>query len=104
MLRASEEKLKLGMEFFMNTIKFEKTLLVHRPTILMLSMEDRVIPRYRVLQILKSKRLLKREPSFINVLSLTDEEFLDKFISRFADDAEELLVAYKGHTLQEVDE
>lgn len=104
LLRASEEKLKLGMEFFMNTMKFEKTLLVHRPTILMLSMEDRVIPRYRVLQILKSKRLLKREPSFINVLSLTDEEFLDKFISRFADDAEELLVAYKGHSLQEVDE
>ena len=104
LLRASEEKLKLGMEFYMNTIKFERTLLVHRPTILMNSIKDRVIPRYRVLQILKSKRLLKKEPSFFKVLDLTDGEFLDKFISRFPDDAEELLVGYKGHILQEVDE
>ncbi|KAH7565810.1 hypothetical protein JRO89_XS08G0020400 [Xanthoceras sorbifolium] len=53
----------------------------------------------KVMQILKSKRLLKKEPSFVSVLKLCEEEFLDKYVARFTDDAQELLVAYKGHLL-----
>ncbi|XP_020535589.1 uncharacterized protein LOC105635700 [Jatropha curcas] len=97
--RTSEEKLKLGIDFFLNTVKFKKEVLVYTPTLLLHSMENRVIPRYKVLEILKSKKLLKKDPSFMNVLHLTDEEFLERFISRFPNEAEELLVAYKGHTL-----
>lgn len=99
LLRNSEEKLKIAVEFFLNDVKFERSILVRRPICLMLSMEKRVIPRYRVLQVMKSKRLLKKEPSFVTVLSLPEEEFLEKFISRFRDDVEELLVAYKRHLL-----
>jgi mTERF domain-containing protein len=62
-------------------------------------LEARVIPRYMVLEILKSKRLLKREPSFIHTLNISEEKFLAKFIAKFRDHAEELLVAYKGHLL-----
>ncbi|KAL5767243.1 hypothetical protein ACOSQ2_014026 [Xanthoceras sorbifolium] len=97
--RVSEKKLKLGFEFFLNKAELSKEVLVRAPWCLMLSIEERVIPRYEVLQILKSKRLLKKEPSFISVLNFTEEEFLEKFVSRFRDDAEELLVAYKGHLL-----
>lgn len=99
LLRASEEKLKLGIEFFMNTIKLERSVLIRLPSCLMFSMEERVIPRYRVLQIMKSKRLLKKEPSFLHMLNLTEEVFLTKFIVKFSDHTEELLVAYKGHLL-----
>ncbi|GMP26259.1 hypothetical protein CsSME_00002778 [Camellia sinensis var. sinensis] len=104
LLRTSEDKLRVGIEFFLNDIKFERSVLVHRPNCLMHSMEERVIPRYRVLQVMKSKGLLKKMPSLIHVLSLTEEEFLAKFISKFRDDAEELLVAYKGHLLDSSEE
>lgn len=97
--RTSEEKLKFGLEFFLNTINLEKATLIYQPSCLMHNMEDRVIPRYRVLEIIKSKRLLKKQPSFLQVLRLREDEFLDKFISRFPGNAEELLVAYKGHLL-----
>ncbi|KAL6959263.1 hypothetical protein U1Q18_039404 [Sarracenia purpurea var. burkii] len=97
LLRVSEEKLKFGIEFFLNDSKFERSVLVRRPTCFMHSLEERVIPRYRVLQVVKSKRLLKKEPSFINVLHMSDDKFCEKFISRFRDDAEELLMAYKGN-------
>lgn len=80
----------------MNTVKLEKTTLVHRPTMLMFSLHDRVIPRFRVLQILRSKQLLKKEPNFNSVLCLNGEEFVDKFILKYADNVEELLVAYRG--------
>ncbi|KAA8546885.1 hypothetical protein F0562_003314 [Nyssa sinensis] len=104
LLRTSEVKLKLGIEFFMKYIKFEKSVLVHRPSCLMHSMEKRVIPRYRVLQLIKVKRLLKKEPSFISVLILPEDEFLEKFISRFRDNAEELLVTYRGDILDSSEE
>lgn len=104
LLRSSEEKFKLGLEFYLNTVKFERTVLLHNPTILMHNMQDRVIPRYRVLQILKSKRLFKKEPSFLKVITMTEGKFLDGFILSFPDDAEALSVSYKGHTLQEVEE
>ncbi|CAK9169574.1 unnamed protein product [Ilex paraguariensis] len=99
LLRTSEEKLKLGIQFFMNNMKFDKTVLVRNPTCLMHSMKERVIPRYRVLQIIASNRLLKKQPSFITLLMLPEVEFLEKFISRFIDDAEQLLMAYNGHVL-----
>ncbi|CAL5365508.1 unnamed protein product [Camellia sinensis] len=104
LFRTSEDKLRVGIEFFLNDIKFERSVLVHRPNCLMHSMEERVIPRYRVLQVMKSKGLLKKMPSLIHVLNLTEEEFLAKFISKFRDDAEELLVAYKGHLLDSSEE
>ncbi|KAI9196994.1 hypothetical protein LWI28_028864 [Acer negundo] len=98
--RVSEKKLKSGLDFFLNKAEFGKEMLIRAPWCLMLNIEERVIPRYEVLQILKLKRLLKKEPSFINVLNFPEEQFLEKFVGRFRDDVEELFVAYKGHLLE----
>ncbi|KAL5751743.1 hypothetical protein ACOSQ2_022250 [Xanthoceras sorbifolium] len=97
--RASEKKLKLGMEFFLNKVELEKEVLIRVPWCLMLSLEERVIPRYNVMQILRSKRLLKKDLRFISVLNISEKKFLEKFVEKFTDDAEELLEAYKGHLL-----
>jgi len=96
LFECSEGKLKLGIEFFLYDVKLERSALVSRPTCLMYSMGERVVPRYRVLQVMKCKRLLKKVPSLPNVLNLSEEKFVEKFISPFRDAAEELLVAYKG--------
>ncbi|XP_052192078.1 transcription termination factor MTERF9, chloroplastic-like [Diospyros lotus] len=98
-LKASEAKLKFGIEFFLNDAKVERSTLVRRPICLICSMEKRVKPRYRVLQVLKLKRLLKKELSVVNVLEMSEAEFLEKFISPYGDDAEELLATYKGNLL-----
>jgi len=100
LFRTSEEKLKVGMEFFLHTVMLPKSVLFHHPTILMFSMEDRVFPRYKVFQLLKSKNLCKKLPSYVGVLFLSEEMFLDKYILQFREHAEELLVAYKGHYLE----
>ncbi|KAE9449914.1 hypothetical protein C3L33_18187, partial [Rhododendron williamsianum] len=99
LLGASEGKLKFGMEFFLYDVKLERSALVSWPTCLMYCMRERVLPRYRVLQVMKCKTLLKKEPTLLSVLDLSEEKFLEKYISRFRDDAEELLVAYKGDPL-----
>ncbi|KAL8195751.1 hypothetical protein R6Q57_025504 [Mikania cordata] len=99
LLRVSESKLKSGIDFFLNTVKFEKQVLVRRPTCLMLSLDERVIPRYKVLNILMSKKVLKKMPRFLSVLWLPEDEFLVKFISKNSNYAEELLLAYKSGNL-----
>ena len=71
MLRASKEKLKVGIEFFLNTAEFKKSVLIQSPSLLMLGMEKRVIPRYMVFQVLKLKKLFEKEPSFYKMVRFT---------------------------------
>ncbi|KAJ7960990.1 Transcription termination factor family protein [Quillaja saponaria] len=99
LLRTSEEKLKFGIEFYLHTARLQKRVFVNRPQDLMYSMEERVVPRYRVSQVIISKKLLKKKPSFDYMFSLTEVKFLENFILRFGDAAEELMGAYQGHYL-----
>ncbi|KEH20640.1 transcription termination factor family protein [Medicago truncatula] len=100
LLRSSEKKLKVGIEFFLHTVMLPKSTLVSQPAILMYSMEDRVFPRFRVYQLLKSQNLCQKLPSFVTVLSFSEDMFLDRFISRCKEKAEALVIAYKGHCLE----
>ncbi|CAN1123996.1 hypothetical protein LINPERPRIM_LOCUS3515 [Linum perenne] len=97
LLRCSDEKLKFGIDFYLNTMKLTKDMIVRSPALLMYSMTERVIPRYRVLEIMESKALLNKRPSFCTVVSLTNETFVDKFVFRSVDYAEELLMVFNGH-------
>lgn len=99
LFRVSEKKLKFGLDFFLNVAKVKKSGLVSKPVCLMFSMEKRVVPRYKVLQVIKVKKLLKKESNFCNVVYFSNAEFMRKFILRFTDDVDQLLLAYKGHSL-----
>lgn len=99
LFRNSEEKITFGLEFFLETAKLKKSTLVKNPTLFAFSMKDRVIPRYQVYQLIKSKKLMKKDPSFYYVMCLNEDHFLEKYVSRFTENAEELLKAYEGHRL-----
>ncbi|KAL5555885.1 hypothetical protein UlMin_038121 [Ulmus minor] len=95
LLRTSEKKLKTGIDFFLNTAKFRKSMLIYAPWCLMLSIENRVVPRFKVFEVLKLKKLFKKEPSFYSMVVCSEDEFLAKYILKFGDDVEELMAAYK---------
>ncbi|KAG8373318.1 hypothetical protein BUALT_Bualt11G0011500 [Buddleja alternifolia] len=100
LFKSSEEKLRGGIEFFLHTLKLDKSVLVGSPAFLTFSLEKRMIPRYKIFEMIKSRNLLEKEPSFLGVLILPNEKFVEKYILRFADDAKDLLVAYDdGHLL-----
>ncbi|XP_028767354.1 uncharacterized protein LOC114725067 [Neltuma alba] len=96
LLSRSEERLKFKIQVCLVKIMLPKSLLVNSPVILMLSMEKRVIPRWRVRKLLVSKNLLNENPSSLQVLLLQEKKFLKKYISKFRDNEEALLEAYKG--------
>lgn len=96
LFKSSETRLRCGIEFFLNTLMLNKSVIVGSPYILMYSMEKRILPRHRVLQVMKSKRLVKRLPSISTMLCVSGETFVERYILRFKDDAKELMLAYKG--------
>lgn len=96
---ASETKLRLALNFFLNEVGMKPRELIKSPWCLMYSLEKRTLPRYRVWQMLKSKGLLNKETSITSGLNITETEFLEKYVGRYGSDAEELLAAYKGRLL-----
>ncbi|KAE8637573.1 transcription termination factor MTERF5, chloroplastic [Cucumis sativus] len=98
LMRTSVGKLEVGLEFFMNEAKVSKSDIVRNPFCLMHAMHGRVLPRYRVLEVLKSKRLTKKLPKLIDSLWMPDEDFLDKFVRRFPDNMNDLFEAFRGNS------
>lgn len=94
----SMKKLDIGLDFYLNTVKLRKEVIINNPVILMLSMDNRVVPRYRVLQSM-SKQLSKEKHDFQTLVKLSEVVFLEKFELKFPDHAEELLMAFRGHSL-----
>ena len=99
MFGLSETNLRCKIEFFLNDIKIEKALLVQQPNLLSFSIKERVIPRCKVLEILKSRRLVSKDLRLITTMSPSNRKFYDKYILPFTNDAEDLLLAYNGKFL-----
>jgi mTERF domain-containing protein len=96
-LALSEEKLKLKVDFLVKSVELPLAELFKYPCLLALSLETRMIPRFRVMEALKSmqEQVLKRESSFSCIAMLTEKCFLDKYVNS---NAESLVLRDIYHT------
>eukprot|EP01018_Ginkgo_biloba_P036424 Gb_25286 [translate_table: standard] len=94
-LTVSEEKFKQRMDFLVNTLKYEPSIIAQYPGFLMWSMESRILPRYRVLQLLQSMKLWKKRFSVIEMFLMSEKIFFEKFIFRYGPFSG-LYESYKG--------
>ncbi|KAK9135139.1 hypothetical protein Syun_014469 [Stephania yunnanensis] len=92
----SKEKLKNGLDFFMNELKWKQSELVKYPNLLGLCLEKRIFPRWLVIQRLLSKGLVKDAVNICSVLKMTETEFLQKFLVKYGNEALEILKLYQG--------
>ncbi|KAM0936866.1 putative transcription regulator mTERF family [Dioscorea sansibarensis] len=97
-LRTSKKKLKSGLEFFMNELGIDHCKLLRYPASLMYSMEKRVVPRYSVLEVLYSMKLLEKGDQVLSAILLSEEEFLKKYVWKHIETVPQLLGAYKLKT------
>lgn len=98
-LGLSGAKLRCKLELLLNNLKINRLVVVRIPAILSLNIEERVIPRYKVLEILKSRGLFRKDPSLSRAMILAESKFLQSYVLPFKTDAEELLLAYNGQFL-----
>ncbi|XP_059663520.1 uncharacterized protein LOC132309206 [Cornus florida] len=91
----SEDKIMGIMDFFVNKMGWESSIVVRRPVIVTLSLERRIIPRCLVYQILLSKGLIKKDFSLTSLLDSTESYFLKKFLKKYEEESPELLKLYQ---------
>ncbi|KAG5227760.1 hypothetical protein OIU77_022432 [Salix suchowensis] len=96
-LSSSEEKIRRSMDFLLNTLKMEKQAIIACPKFLMYSTEKRLRPRYDVLKILNSKKLIEIGKK-MNYLLVTEKRFLENYVIKFANEVPGLLEVYMGTT------
>ena len=95
-MMASENKIRKLMSFFVNKLNMTPSMISKHPNLLLLSLEKRIIPRCSVLHLLISKGLVKEETSIVNVFKMTEKEFVDKLVSKYQNEAPDVVNAHQG--------
>jgi mTERF domain-containing protein len=93
---SSEEKITKTMDFLVNKIGWPSANIARNPSVITLSLENKIIPRCSVVQILLAKGLVKNNLAVGTFLRPTERIFLEKFVIRFQDDVPQLLNVYQG--------
>lgn len=82
------------MEFFVKEAGFEPSLIDRHPDLLKYSLDNRIIPRHRVLLMLISRSLCDREYKLSTVMVSSEKKFAKYFIARYKEELPELQEIY----------
>jgi mTERF domain-containing protein len=91
----SEDKIMRVMDFFINKMGMESSLIIKCPGLVTYSLEKRLIPRSLVCQVLLSKGLVKKELKMSTFIRYSERTFVQKYIMPHKEEASELLKLYK---------
>ncbi|XP_020155460.1 transcription termination factor MTEF18, mitochondrial [Aegilops tauschii subsp. strangulata] len=80
LLNRSKESLQRRSEFLISEVGLEPSYIAHRPVMLGLSLEGRLMPRYYAVKFLKENGLLRHGPSYDTIIKLTEKAFRKQFI------------------------
>lgn len=89
-MTASTEKIVRNMEFFRERFGWDPEYVARNPVVLSFSFEKRVLPRYQVLTVLRSKGLFSGRVG-ARQLMLGEKEFLINYVVKYCEQAPELL-------------
>ncbi|XP_059629842.1 transcription termination factor MTERF5, chloroplastic-like [Cornus florida] len=89
----SESKIKDTTQLFLTTGKCDISYVVNNPDLLGQSVESRLKPRLRILDVLESRNLLLKKRSLATVCRMTDKKFSEKYLLPHSDEVGELFVA-----------
>jgi mTERF domain-containing protein len=104
-LGVTEEKMKRNVDFVVKTAGIPLVDLVKYPNLFEYSVETRMIPRYRVMEALKSMQVQVQAPtkkgkkeglSFLRIVIMPENRFLEKYVNSNAESSALLLDIYHG--------
>jgi len=95
-LGLSEENLRRHVDFLVNSVGLPLDDLVKYATLPSLSLEKRIIPRYRVMEALKSMQEWKKEMISPRIFMSTEKCFLHKYVNKNADSSILLDIYHRG--------
>ncbi|XVE82101.1 hypothetical protein DITRI_Ditri15bG0120100 [Diplodiscus trichospermus] len=94
-LTVSEDKIMAIMDFLVNKMGFDSTLVAKQSSILHRSLEKRIVPRALFAQELLSRGLINNELKLSVLFDTSEKVFLRMFVNHHANKAPELLKLYE---------
>lgn len=95
-MSCSEENIRGKMNFIVNIMKVKPAVVVSHPKVLMHGLETRIRPRYNVLKILESKKLIKVDKKILWLFKLSEKTFLKEYVTKHLDQIPGLMEIYRG--------
>ncbi|KAA0034114.1 hypothetical protein IC582_023378 [Cucumis melo] len=95
-LGCSEKKIRDVADFCFNTAKLDPGTLVSYPKLFRLSLEKRLPLRYKVLEVLKVKNLLKNK-KIAGLFLQGEKTFVEKYVVKHLDEIPNLMDIYRGN-------
>ncbi|GAB2217777.1 hypothetical protein Droror1_Dr00000989 [Drosera rotundifolia] len=96
-LTKSELALKSAVGYYMKELGYHPKFIAAHPALLGYGMEKRVRPRNVVLQVLKDKNLIKESFVLYTSLSISESEFLKRFVEPFKESVPDIYEVYKNY-------
>jgi len=93
-LRRSMERIQRTCEFLTNVVGVDTKYIQGRPTILMYSLEGRLVPRHYVMKVLRDKGLIRKDQSFYTMVTVSDNVFCSRYVHPHKDVLPSLADAY----------
>ncbi|KAJ4727620.1 Mitochondrial transcription termination factor family protein [Melia azedarach] len=94
-LNSSENKIIGALDFLVNKMGWQSTVIADYPDTFLMNLERRVIPRCLVIKVLQLKGLLKKNLSVGQILGPVEKVFLCRFVTKYVDDIPQLVNVYK---------
>jgi len=94
-MAASEDKIMRVMDFLVNKMGLDSSLVSKRPEVISLSFEKRIFPRCLVYQTLQAKGLIKKPKISLTMLMPTEMWFIQKVADLAKEEAPKLLKLYE---------
>ncbi|KAM7472608.1 hypothetical protein LguiA_010791 [Lonicera macranthoides] len=100
----SEEKIRTLMDFYLNTVNLNPDVIISYPMLLNYGLSTRILPRYNVMKVLKSKGLLDKDRKLRYLLKLSEEKFVTSLVDKHLDEVPNLMELYCGNiSVDEID-
>lgn len=100
-LACSEEKMRGVADFCFNTAKLDPETVISYPKFFMYGLDKRLRPRYKVLEVLKVKNLIKKNRKIAWLLIQGERSFLKNYVLKYLDKIPDLMDIYRGKAAAE---
>ncbi|XP_021723264.1 transcription termination factor MTERF9, chloroplastic-like [Chenopodium quinoa] len=98
-LTSKEERIKERLDFLINQLGYKPDYLASQSSFFTCSIEKRLLPRHRVLQVLKEKGLIKEHYLLSSASILSEAKFLKRFVFPF-EEVHEVYAQLTGSTVE----
>ncbi|XP_031740906.1 uncharacterized protein LOC105435551 isoform X2 [Cucumis sativus] len=96
----SEEKMRVVADFCFNTAKLDPEVVIFYPKLFMCALDNRLRRRYKVLEVLKAKNLLKSK-KIAWMLLVAEKRFVEICVLKHLDEIPNLMDVYRGNVAAE---